>query len=388
MDPFTCALAAAHEQDAALQASMALRQDVALSPDLRDTQGSATDTASEDCGNAGEDCTRRAQMSNRWNEEEDQWVSSMRTRQGTEPLRVNQRRKLDVKSLMKVIPVSASAAEVTNVPSVFVAQGGIGKPQLPIPMWPQYTVVWGAFHFGDAKFLSVGSDEHWLVRLIDELSSVKVRTVAKKFVDQFRREFNAQVQLARVGQHSDADEQNARHTSYFKSTRGQETSMIQIKIAETELTCVNTMQRILLKLDHATMRFISSVIAPAIEIVAKNNNNFKTQTRAVRPSIDSSDSQESSQTYQLGFNCTPNLRDKVTWDVSMHTWNVTVQKPTMATVRTNWDVSSSLGPEGYEAQKISMYWEAVKHWNEADGSKRIRITVPPESRTPGSPSDA
>jgi len=399
MDPFADALAAAHEQGAALQASMAPRQDVALSPDLSheearitsDIQNSAIENASEDCEDAGEDCTRGAKMSDRWKEEGEQWVpaKAKRTRQDNETPRVKGRRKLTADNALKLLPVPAAEMAQMKVPLVFVTPAGVGKPQLPIPLWPQYKVDWGTFDLEGPMFLSVASEEHWLMRMIDGQTKVPVRTVAKKFVDQFRSEFNARMQVARfdlrlpTSSLFDVDDILPQTQYSFKSTRGRESPMIKIQIAETSITCVNTMQRILLKLDTATESFISAVMAPAIKNVANSLATLK----EVRPPIVPSDSQESSQTYQLGFNCTPNLRDKVTWRVSMHSWHVLVKKP-KAKVREYYAVDSALSPEDYNAQKISMYWEAVKHWNEIDGTKRIRITVPAEPRTPSSPSDA
>ena len=54
------------------------------------------------------------------------------------------------------------------------------------------------YYFQGAKFLSVATDEHWLMRLVDSQTKKPVRTVAKQFVDSFRREFNAAVESARL----------------------------------------------------------------------------------------------------------------------------------------------------------------------------------------------
>jgi len=123
-------------------------------------------------------------------------------------------------------------------------------------------------------------------------------------------------------------------------------------------------------------------VVPVLNEVAKETAEVPTSEVECSPDTESHPS-----AFQLGANCAPNLRDKVTWNVTQHAWKVQVKKPS-AVPRHFFAVDPLLNAADYGEQKVAMYWEAVKHWNLCDGSNRLRIAVPSGGQPSTSPSKA
>ena len=81
----------------------------------------------------------------------------------------------------------------------FIDQGhGKKKTQVPIPLWRQYTVTWGAYDCGETKWMVIGNQECWMKRLVDVVQKKPVRQWAKVFKDRFAREFFERLEEARA----------------------------------------------------------------------------------------------------------------------------------------------------------------------------------------------
>jgi hypothetical protein len=373
----------------------------------RDTHASVVDLDSDDeciegAGSANEDdAWLPAKMEDRWREDEQQFLparmedrlreddrdaflpavakpkpAGARKRGKPQSANAHCSRKRRSATQANIMLTSVKEAATADVPCVFVKPEH-GKFQIPIPLWDQHIVAWGTFDFEGARFLSVSPEEHWLMRLIDSQTKKPVRAVAKKFVDQFRNEFNAQVADARLpracvdplAEERDDDQKVRRWRSAEENT-----GLIEIEIAECKIICVNCMTRMLLKIDDATKDFIASVVVPVIKEVALSQDSSAVGDPA--PSI------APAGVFQLGAKCTPNLREKVTWDVTKHGWLLHVKKPKGAH-RARFPVDSLLDAAVYHTTKVTMYWAAVNEWNRCDGSTRFRIPVPVTKCTSG-----
>ena len=315
--------------------------------------------------------------------------------------RYNQSSTMKVHSLVGI--------DTIHVPSVFVDGVHIKKGvivRVPIPLWNQYTVTWGAFAFGEeTRWIVIGTQEMWMKRLVDMVQKRPVRHWAPLFQRRFAREFKESLLKARApevtmtdlfsqSRDESPDSPEPLLTAATKTQRlradRQQSRVIKIKIGEFSLICVNTTCRYLLKLDSATKRFIASWVAPLIKgmtpdmAIAELGETDEAPVSLQRGS--SSDSLGAAITFRMPENATPNHREKVCWDPPKHAWKVSVKKPveipsggaepgakSTKLCITYFDVSPWHDVEQYEAEKVAKYWLAVQHWNDTDKSKRYKI---------------
>ena len=323
--------------------------------------------------------------------------------------RYNQSSTMKVHSLVGI--------DTIHVPSVFVDGHHIKKGvivRVPIPLWNQYTVTWGAFDFGEeTRWIVIGTQEMWMKRLVDMVQKKPVRHWAPLFLRRFAREFEESLLKARApevamtdifsqSRDESPDSPEPLLTAATKTQRlrtdREESRVIRIKIGEFTLTCVNTSCRCLMKLDSATKRFIASWVAPLIKEMTPNMPMGEWGEIAEAPvSLQRGSSSESlgaAVTFRMPENATPNHREKVCWDPPRHTWKISVKKPVeipsgVAASEAksskkpieNFAVSPRLDGAQYEAEKVAKYWRAIQAWNDTDKSKRHRIptTTRPEA---------
>lgn len=323
-----------------------------------------------------------------------------------EPTSSNKKPRYKESSTMKVNSLEGN--DLVHVPCVFVdhdhgKKGGILR--VPIPLWNQYTVVWGAYDFGTCPWIVVGTQEMWMKRLVDMVQKKPVRHWAKHFQRRFAREFKESLREARgpevtlsnlFGNSSDESPvlgepplAAATMTQRLRTDR-EESRVIRIKIGEFALTCVNTPCRCLLRLDSATKRFIASWVAPLMKAMTPELPIEELgETDEAPGSLQRGSSSESlgaAITFKMPENATPNHREKVWWDPPKHAWKVSVKTPVEIPSRgaepgtkstqlctAYFPVSPSHDVKQYEAEKVAEYWLAVKHWNDTDKSKRYKI---------------
>ena len=318
-----------------------------------------------------------------------------------EPTSSNKKPRYKESSTMKVNSLEGN--DLVHVPCVFVdhdhgKKGGILR--VPIPLWNQCTVVWGAYDFGTIPWIVVGTQEMWMKRLVDMVQKKPVRHWAKHFQKRFAREFKDSLREARGPEVALLDlfdespvicnnSQSATVTKRLRTDR-ENSRVIKIKIGEFGLTCVNTHVRCLLRLDSATKRFIASWVAPLMKAMTLELPIEELgETDEAPGSLQRGSSSESlgaAITFKMPENATPNHREKVWWDPPKHAWKVSVKTPVGIPSRVAepgtkstqlctkyFSVSASHDPKQYEAQKVAEYWLAVQHWNDADKSKRYKI---------------
>ena len=252
-----------------------------------------------------------------------------------------------------------------------------------VPLYSQYRASWGDINFAKMRWIVVGTQEVWLLMLVDHHTKKSSRDVTKTLVDHCHLEFRHCVATARKA--NDLDDTSPedddkgddsplterRHTG----TGPRRDVVIQIKLGTYTLTALNSRRRMALLVDACTVDFVTGWLLPLLKQIVEGKVAIVPTTEAVAPS---QDSPEDSQGFHLTACVTPNLRDKVCWCPAVHTWKVYIPKPKAAPCKpplcgTMFSVSPHHGPVAYDKEKIEKYWLAVKDWNRCDSSKRHRI---------------
>ena len=247
-----------------------------------------------------------------------------------------------------------------------------------VPLYRQYRASWGDINFAKMRWIVVGTQEVWLLMLVDHHTKKSCRDVAKTLVDHCLKEFRHCVTTARKANGLDDDDDGddsplteRRHTG----TGPRLDVLIQIKLGTYTLTALNSRRRMALLVDACTVDFVTGWLLPLLKQIVEGTVAIVPTTEALAPS---QDSPEDSQGFQLTACGTPNFRDKVCWCPAVHTWKVYIQKPKAAPCKpplcgTMFSVSPHLGPDAYDKEKIEKYWLAVQDWNRCDSSSRHRI---------------
>ena len=129
--------------------------------------------------------------------------------------------------------------------------------------------------------------------------------------------------------------------------------------------CLNDATKIAMRLDENTIKFIVGWVVPLVRELARSQDSpVHVATLAETPRhLDG---------FFFSVSQTPNIRDKVTWNPVMHSWQLFTKKPKVVSDE-NFVVDHELSPEAYEAQKFTQYHAAIAAWNNIDGSTRFRI---------------
>ena len=69
-------------------------------------------------------------------------------------------------------PIVAAGSTDARVFCVRVDRGNV---KLPIPLWPQYEVLWRDVEFGDNRWIIVSTYEGWLMQMLNTISPKDVR---------------------------------------------------------------------------------------------------------------------------------------------------------------------------------------------------------------------
>ena len=78
--------------------------------------------------------------------------------------------------------------------------------------------------------------------------------------------------------------------------------------------------------------------------------------------------------FHFSSSLTPNIRDKVHWNPTGHSWDILLRKNT-ASPSESYAVDPLLDKRSYDEAKAAAYLRAVQTWNELDGSSRFRIPI-------------
>ena len=257
---------------------------------------------------------------------------------------------------------------------------GIGKKRRPVPMWPQYTVDWNGVDFGSGNFIVISNYETWMLSVVDAVtvygSGQKARNVAKTCMERVRREWQAYLDQARspkklddpwAGPEDDSmvSVSAPRKRRCYRDDGHPQCAEISVDIGGNKVQCLNEARRMVMRADGATMKCIVEWMVPIIVYEAHlvDEQCAESPGDGVPPTG-----------FQFVGNPTPNLREKVCWNPSHHTWEV-ILKNALGRVRQDLRVDSALFRDEYEAKKLELYSAAILAWNELDGSTRHRIPV-------------
>ena len=100
----------------------------------------------------------------------------------------------------------------------------------------------------------------------------------------------------------------------------------------------------------------------------------------VRSPVERDDSQSSSgvsSKWQFKQNVTPNIRDKISWQVDKSAWKVKAKKTIKSEkCQVLFEVDASLTGRDFLTMKAGQYRLAIKEWNAKDHTTRARIKEP------------
>ena len=279
------------------------------------------------------------------------------------------KRKMSRNALLQLIRLEM--VDGNAMPCVFVDT----EHTVAVPLWRQYRATWKGTDFDGSKFIVVGTQETWVPTLLTAVHGRKgcLRDMVKTFVDRFRREFlpclvrGANAHTAESC-HLDSSSEDSNDDTQ-DTHRHRPKQLVDIMIGGFTLTCINTKRRATLKLDAGTVKFISEWLVPlARQCPATTDNSSE-------PLPDGPVAGESPG-FQLSVSSTPNIRDKVTWNPTAHSWILFLKHPKGQPSDT-FAVDHHLTSKEYAKRKDELYWRAVRVWNELDSSKRFRIPCEP-----------
>ena len=243
-------------------------------------------------------------------------------------------------------------------------------PSFACALWCQYRATWRETDFQNTKWILGSSQEPWVKGMVNSLTSKSVRDVASRFYHHFRKEFQTCVIAARKSRNlMDPFSEDEDDAGPVRWSADNVQAIIDITIGSFKVTCLNSMRRMALKLDDVTVSFISSFVVPFVKVCADSQE-------LRQENVASASVEDQSQGYRQAASKTPNLRDKVVWNPTAHTWKLTIRYPKGQPAEKNV-VNAAQSAADYEKEKTVKYWRAVKTWNLLDGSKRHRIPVPP-----------
>jgi hypothetical protein len=210
------------------------------------------------------------------------------------------------------------------------------------------------------------------MQLVNATTTQCVRKISKLFIDRFKKEFDGCVVASRGNPNSSeccsGSEDEDSNVSVFRHTTTN-ACVIDVKIGGFDVSCLNNRRQIVLKLCDATMKFIEQWMVPLVRELARSQVDAESSTDA-RPS----DSVATLANFHFTASNTPNVRDKVFWNPSLHTWEVNAKKPKGELSKVGLVVDKHLGADEYEQAKVDAYSRAITAWNDLDGSTRHRLS--------------
>ena len=261
-----------------------------------------------------------------------------------------------------------------NVACIFIKTlGGL----VAVPLWSQYLAVWRTFDLDAVNWIVVGTQEVWLLLLVDHFTKKSCRNVAKTLVAAFRRQFHHVMATVRKANDLDgpiADDEcdespstEMRLGSLHPSSVITGSPIVQVEFGQYTLTALNSKRIMALKVDADTVKFLTSWFVPFLKQIV-DDNVVSAATVALAPSQDSP-----VDSFNMPTCTTPNVRGKVCWCPAIHTWKVYIENPTTTPCKTPFSVNPNNTAAAYEKEQIEKYWLAVEDWNRCDTSNRHRI---------------
>ena len=295
--------------------------------------------------------------------------------------------------------------------------------QLAIPLLPQFAAQWRDADFGQRSWLVVSTQSRWMQLLIktqlrNNPTKSDSRTACAHLCTAVKLEFDACLHTQRCllrakalldkdkhghqpanleesGDESSADnEDDSQGTCAEKAkeldrhqfrVRSGLTPCLQIDIGGYPVMCINTKKHVAVAVDTNVITFISKWLVPLANKSARllYMDPFASRNKMYPREKGASKEQEDSQTSDAssGFtfiqNMTPNIKDKVYWIPSKHSWTVKAQKRVKDRPFADmFVVDDGLKGEDFLTMKADQYLLAVTEWNVCDKSRRHRIAIP------------
>ena len=149
--------------------------------------------------------------------------------------------------------------------------------------------------------------------------------------------------------------------------------------------CINTKKRVAVAVDTNVITFISKWLVPLANKSARllDMDPFASRNKMYPREKGASKEQEDSQTSDASSGLTfiqtmtPDIKDKVSWIPSKHSWKVNAHnlvgdRPVLRM----FVVDDGLKGKKFLTMKADQYLLAVTEWNVCDKSRRHRIAIP------------
>ena len=277
--------------------------------------------------------------------------------------------------------IEVPAADAMDICCIFVDHG---KIRVPVPLWGQYTVTWKGGDLEQSRWILVSNYERWVDALVDNITNTSRRKIGKSFIDRVRNEFLKCMETARSPNRpiEDAFEKTTGDTPPAPSTNALEATKLQwrqraknrtnspsmaVNIGAFRVMCLNDAKKIVLRLDEETIKFIKEWMVPLLRETARSQDEL--DRGSVRASVEAP---AKLATFHFSAPTTPNIRDKVLWNPTTHSWQILLRK-NKAVPSDTFTVDPCLDKQSYDEQKGAAYCRAIETWNELDGTSRFRI---------------
>ena len=299
-------------------------------------------------------------------------VRSKRSAPVEEPDGAAAKRKRNPRNVLQLNEVKLMNGN--NVACIFIKTlGGL----VAVPLWSQYLAVWRKCDLDAVNWIVVGTQEVWLLLLVDHFTKKSCRNVTKTLVAAFRRQFHHVMAIVRkatdlVGPIADdeSDESPSKEMilgSLYRSSLITGSPIVQVEFGQYTVTALNSKRIMALKVDADTVKFLTSWFVPFLKQIV-DDNVVSAATVALAPSQDSP-----VDSFNMPKCTTPNVRGKVCWCPAIHTWEVYIENPTKTPCKTSFSVNPNNTAVAFEKEQIEKYWLAVDAWNRCDTSNRHRI---------------
>ena len=272
----------------------------------------------------------------------------------------------------KQAPVRLCPIRLEDNPDVTCVLVRRGAAEIAVPLWPQYRATWEGCDSPDAVWVVVASSEQWFKQTVDAATTKSVRCIGKNVNDFVRKEMvacitsvrNQKPEIAGSDLFTDDD------LTTWKSSTYRGICSLEISIGGYSLACLNYLPKLVVKLDEKTPVFIRSWLLPLVQKLARSQGQEQEVPKETAQSV----SVSSLASFQFTFDATPSIRGKIAWVPNEHAWRIFPKKAKFQT-DTKFKVDPELADEEYEKEKRVKYSQAVKVWNQVDGSKRLKITL-------------
>ena len=138
----------------------------------------------------------------------------------------------------------------------------------------------------------------------------------------------------------------------------------------------------MIEANDAAVQFIRHWLQPLTlaSVLALAKREDPVAPIVARSPVDRDDSQSSSgvsSKWQFKQNVTPNIRDKISWQVDKSAWKVKAKKTIKSEkCQVLFEVDASLTGRDFLTMKAGQYRLAIKEWNAKDHTTRARIKEP------------